>query len=421
MLKFLTAALTLLFACLAPAQTAAPPKLEDALKSAAEASRNALISFEVSRAGLATDELITYRGFFISSDGLAVAPLQAFDGGRFTARRESDGSPLAVSGVVAVDLDYGIAIVRTDQQAGHFLVVSKRDSAIGEMVAILRAKEHGGTLTVPIMARRQAPIPRSRKYLEILSVGANLGDHGILHVPAGTPIFNSKGHVTGCLYAPTINATQRFLFAAPGSLVAKRIPRDSKTAATIPFPLPSSLQPADPLALDPSYLRGRTAQIQGEFVEAERLLRQALARQPKSPAGWQRLGYVLRARQRNEPAMEAFKNAVAHGNNLGTFLLNQADQLSLMGKLDEATTFLALACKKSPLDFDLHRAYALALRAKKEEAGAEKHLDIATRLAPDAISGWSHLSKCLAAQGKWDKEKIASDKIYELESIYRPR
>ncbi|MFP6858655.1 MAG: hypothetical protein VCA73_15355, partial [Roseibacillus sp.] len=90
-------------------------------------------------------------------------------------------------------------------------------------------------------------------------------------------------------------------------------------------------------------------------------------------------------------------------------------------KLDEATTFLALACKKSPLDFDLHRAYALALRAKKDEAGAEKHLDIAIRLAPDAISGWSHLSKCLAAQGKWDEEKIASDKIYELESIYRPR
>jgi tetratricopeptide (TPR) repeat protein len=427
LLKFLTPALSLLLLVSAPAQPAAPPKtkagptVEDRLMAAAESSREALISFEVSRPGLAADELITYRGFFISSDGLAVAPLQAFETGRFTAKLELDGSPVAIPGLIAVDHAYGMAIIRTDQRPTRFLVLAPIDSALGERVAILRAKENGGTITAPILAIRKAPIPRSQKYLKILSVGANLGAHGTLYVPAGTPIFNAKGLVTGCLYPPSVNARQRFLFAAPASTIARRVPPNSKAAATIPFPLPASLQPADPLALDASYLLGRTAQMRGELVEAERLLRRALARQPKSAAGWQRLGYVLRDRKHDQEAMEAFQKAVAHGNQLGTFLLNQADQYTLMGKLDKATEFLKAACEHTPFDYDLHRAYAIALRTKKDNLGAEKHLRIATKLAPDALISWNLLSQCLAAQAKWDDEKIASNKIFELEGLYRPR
>lgn len=399
----------------------AEPTLEDRLRAAAEASRDALINFEVSRPGLAADDLITYRGFFISRDGLAVAPLEAFDTGRFAAKLDSDGTTITVSGIVGVDPDYGIAIVRTNHLPSKFLVLASNNSARGEPISILRAKENGGTVTAPVTAIRKAPLLRSRKYLNVLSLGANLGDHGILHVPAGTPIFNAKGLVAGCLYAPSVSARQRFLLAAPASTIAKCLPQNPKTAATIPFPLPATLQPADPVAFDPSYLFGRNAQIKGQLVEAERLLRKVLIRQPKSAAAWQRLGFVLRDRKQDKQAMVAFQNAVTHGNNLGTFVLNQADQFSLMGELDKATALLKAACEETPFDYDLHRAYALALRSKKDNAGAEKHLRIATELAPDALSCWNLLSQCLAAQAKWDEEKKASDKIYELESLYRPR
>ncbi len=160
---------------------------------------------------------------------------------------------------------------------------------------------------------------------------------------------------------------------------------------------------------------------QSKILQAEQLLRKALARHPQSAVGWQRLGLVLRERNRGKEAMKAFQNAADYGNNMGSFLLNQADQLSLMGRLEEATALLAESCRTTPFDYDLHRAYAVALRALKDETSAEKHLRIATVLAPDSLSCWNLLSKCLARQGKWPGEKKASDKIYELESLYRPR
>lgn len=389
--------------------------------AAAEKSRKAYLTFQIRRAGLSADDLITYRGFYISKDGLAVAPLQAFDSGDFMARNETDGSEVKVVGLISVEADYGFAIMRTDQKERPFLRFSPTRTPVGARIAIPRPKQNGGSVTAPVLARRKAPLSRAQKYLEVLSLGVNFGENGILHVPAGTPVLNQKGEVAGCLYQPTINSRQRFLLAAPVSAIALKSPVDPRTAPIIPFPLPPGFQPADPLALDAAYLLGRDAQLAGEVVQAEQLLRKALARHPQSAVGWQRLGLVLRDRNRGEEAMKAFQNAADYGNNLGSFLLNQADQLSLMGKLEEATALLAESCKTTPFDYDLHRAYAVALRALKDETSAEKHLRIATVLAPDSLRCWNLLSKCLARQGKWPSEKKASDKIYELESLYRPR
>ena len=389
--------------------------------AAAEKSRQACLTFQIRRAGLSADDLITYRGFYISKDGLAVAPLQAFDSGDFMARNETDGSEVKVVGLIAVEADYGFAIMRTDQKERPFLRFSPTRTPVGARIAIPRPKQNGGSVSAPVLARRKAPLSRAQKYLEVLSLGVNFGENGILHVPAGTPILNQKGEVAGCLYQPTINSQQRFLLAAPVSSIALKSPINPRTAPIISFPLPPGFQPADPLALDAAYLLGRDAQLAGELVRAEQLLRKALARHPQSAVGWQRLGLVLRNRNRGEEAMKAFQNAAHYGNNLGSFLLNQADQLSLMGKLEEATALLAESCTTTPFDYDLHRAYAVALRALKDETSAEKHLRIATVLAPDSLRCWNLLSKCLARQGKWPSEKKASDKIYELESLYRPR
>ena len=389
--------------------------------ASAEKAASTFLSFQVQRAGLAADELITYRGFYLSADGLAVAPLQAFDSGRFTVHNESDGSAVQVEGAIAVEADYGFVIIRTDQKKRTFLNFTAGETPVGARMAIHRARKDGGSVLAPVLARRQAPLPRPQKYLEILSIGVNFGSNGAVHVPAGTPLLNERGEVCGCLYQPVLNSSQVFLFAAPAPALALKSPVDARGAAIIPFPLPAAFHPADPLTHDGSYLLGRDAQIRGDVVQAERLLRQALARHPQSAVGWQRLGLVLRARNKEEEAMKAFKTAAGHGNNLSSFLLNQADQLSLTGRIREATTLLADACKASPHDYDLHRAYAVALRSAKDEETAQKHLEIATQLAPDSLRCWSLLSKCLAKQGKWDMEKKASAEIYRLESLYRPR
>ena len=73
--------------------------------AAAEKSRKSYLTFQIRRAGLSADDLITYRGFYISKDGLAVAPLQAFDSGDFMARNETDGSEVKVVGLIAVEAE----------------------------------------------------------------------------------------------------------------------------------------------------------------------------------------------------------------------------------------------------------------------------------------------------------------------------
>jgi len=421
LLKRLTPLLWILPACLAPAQIAAPLKEGDKLKAVAEAARGALLTIHSTRLELGADERVTHHGFFISATGLAVAPLQAFDSGQFTAELGPNREPVQIEGVVGAHPDSGIAIVRTDQRPATWLPLAATDIAVGDPVAIIRAQEYGGPLSAPILARRKSMIARTLKYTDVLSVGANLGVLGGLHVPAGTPLLDSKGQAVGCLAAPSISPRQRFLLAFPSSALATRIPANQKKLATTPFPLPKALGPADPLALDATYLHGRIAQLSGKLIEAERLFRKALDKHPKSAMAWQRLALVLRYQARNQEALAAFEKASLHSKNLGAFELDRADQLSLNRKFDEAAAVLQAACKSTPFDFDLHRAYAVALRFKKDEAGAERHLRIATKLAPDDIDCWELLSKCLAAQAKWDDEKIASDKIFELEDLYRPR
>lgn len=394
---------------------------EERLLAAARNSSESYLRIETSQPGLPEEERLIFRGFFITESGFAVVPLQALDSGTFQAAYESNDKPIAIAGVVAAHPAAGFAVVRTDQRPSSFLTLSPTKTGVGDLVSIYRAEQNGGALAAPVLSIRKSPISRSYHYIEVLSIGANLGEFGGLHVPAGSPVFDDAGHVTGCLYAPAVSTGQRFLLALPASTLAPLIPKDAATAAIVPLPLPPLLQPADPLATDPAYLAGRHAQASGEAVKAERLLRKALARHPESAVAWQRLGYVLREWSKDEEAMEAFVKAAKFGNNLSPFLLDQADQLSLKGRVGEAVTLLEEACKAAPFDYDLHRAYAIALRSQKDEKGAEKHLRIALEIAPEALSCWTLLSKCLAAQGKWDEEKVASNKTYELDSLYRPR
>jgi hypothetical protein len=402
---------------------AAPIDLEGEkrLRAAAEFAHDAFFSLESTRLGLDEAALVVHRGFFISAEGLAIIPLQAFDGGQFNTSLESNRTPILIEGVVAADLKSGLAIVRTDHQPAVWLPLPEKDLHVGDRVAIYRTEAHGGTVTAPILARRKAAFSRSQAYSEVFSIAANLGDLGSTHAPAGTPVLDEGGRVAAVLSGPSIGARQRFLFGFPISALRSLLPEDAGAAPIIPFPLPTAYRPVDPLAMDTTYLLGRRAQVSGAPVDAERLLRKALAKEPKSAAGWERLGFVLRELGNDKEAMDAFDRAAQFGNNLGGFELNRADQLRLQGDLEAAAKVLHTACTTTPFDYDLHRAYAIALRSKRDEAGAEKHLRISTEIAPDALSCWELLSQCLAAQGKWEDEKDASDKIYELESLYRPR
>lgn len=389
------------------------------LLEATVASANSFFTIETTQPGLNVENLSSYRAFFISADGLAVAPLQAFDTGSFKAKSRDGKTSIVVQGVVTAAAEAGFAIVRTNQKPSKFLRLSKRPLTKGDKLGIFRQDNDGGTLTAPVLSRRKTTLARSRKYVEILSLGANLGDHGTLHVPAGTPVIDHLGDVAGVLMAPTHSSGQRFLFAMPAAVLSKKIAPVSPKLT--PFPLPAALKPVDPLAANGTYIRARHAQLTGQHRTAEQLLRKALAQQPTSAVAWQRLGLILRDLKRDKEAMTAFEKASQLGNKLGSFELNRADQFRLQGDMKSALAVLKKALEAAPHDYDLHRAYALALLINKERAQAERHLRTATSLAPEVIACWELLSKCLGVQGKWDDEKVASNKIYELEALYRPR
>ncbi|NIP93048.1 MAG: hypothetical protein GWO24_06145, partial [Akkermansiaceae bacterium] len=56
--------------------------------------------------------------------------------------------------------------------------------------------------------------------------------------------------MVGLLSTPRITSRQRFLLAFPSFPLGAQLARLSPDQATIPFPLPQSLRPADPLAHD---------------------------------------------------------------------------------------------------------------------------------------------------------------------------
>jgi Tfp pilus assembly protein PilF len=165
-----------------------------------------------------------------------------------------------------------------------------------------------------------------------------------------------------------------------------------------------AVAPDDPRAL---VNLGMVLTKEGKLDEAEKALREALARDPGYGSFvWNNLALARLARGENEEALRFFQEALAVDPNDPDVYANAGNVLLSLGRLDEALARYDEALRRGTaraLPVRLGRALALSGLGRGVEALAEA--EAVSRLAPGIPEPWAVLAQVAAAAG--DAEKAA--------------
>ncbi|MGE5946449.1 MAG: tetratricopeptide repeat protein, partial [Betaproteobacteria bacterium] len=141
------------------------------------------------------------------------------------------------------------------------------------------------------------------------------------------------------------------------------------------------------IEIDPTYVEASINladlfRVQALEPEAERTLRAALVRSPKSAPLHHALGLALVRQQRKPEALAEFGRAVSLAPAEARFAYVYGVALNDMGKRAEALRVLKAALERSPYDRDLLMALASYQSAAGNVAAARRHAALLRELEP---------------------------------------
>jgi len=139
---------------------------------------------------------------------------------------------------------------------------------------------------------------------------------------------------------------------------------------------------------------GLLAHQVGRYEDAETLIRQALAIQPR-PDYFSNLGVVLAARKKLDDAIGAFQQALAMQPNDPQTLTNLASALVETRQFDRAIAIYRQVIASQPNLVEAHYNLGKALQESGDAAGAADAYRKATSLQPRHADAWNNLGTAL--------------------------
>ncbi len=163
----------------------------------------------------------------------------------------------------------------------------------------------------------------------------------------------------------------------------------------------------DPNMFDALHMLGLVHAMREQYAEAEMLMGQALAVNPRSAVAHSNRGNVLSELRRLPEALAEYDAAIALRPEYPDAHSNRGLVLQDLGRLEEALVSYdqALALNPNHVDALYNRANALRELKRLEEALAS--YDAALRLKPDYVEAWCNRGNALIAIGAFD-EALAS-------------
>lgn len=169
---------------------------------------------------------------------------------------------------------------------------------------------------------------------------------------------------------------------------------------------PSSSQPASEAAASLFALALRQHQA-GNLDEAERVYKEAIARDPKHFDSLHLLGVAAQQRGRYDVAIELIGRAIALNDRVSTFHNNLAEALRVVGRSDEAVAHARRAIELEPTFAEAHVNLGNALKQQGKIDEAAEQYERALRLNPNYVAAHANLGVARMDQGHLE-EAIAS-------------
>jgi tetratricopeptide (TPR) repeat protein len=167
------------------------------------------------------------------------------------------------------------------------------------------------------------------------------------------------------------------------------------------------------MTLQQQYESGLAHYRAGRFVEAQRIYRQVLTRQPNHADALHMLGVLALDAGQLDAGIELIRRAIAICSTRGIYYRNLGNALLNKGRVDEAIAAQRHAVRLDPDNAKSHTNLGNALKAREQLDEAIASYRQAIGLKPDFTEAHNNLGTVLEAKGQLDEAIAAYSKAIE--------
>ncbi|MGB3088148.1 MAG: tetratricopeptide repeat-containing serine protease family protein [Phycisphaerae bacterium] len=321
-------------------------------------------------------------GFFVTADGLLVTNHHVVRGAEFATVLRADGSTLFVDGVLALDEDHDLAVLKVGGTGLPCLEVAPAAAApppVGSRVyAIGNPQGLTNTLSEGLVSgiRREGGEVRAIQTTAAISPGSS-----------GGPLVDSQGRVVGVMTA-YLAGGQGLNFAVPAAAVRAAIAR---AATRKPAPLASAGgRPLDRKATQ-ELDRAWAAMGEERWSDATQIIVGLRGRDPENPFVWVTLAYLHSALGNHELAVEAYQAAIRLKPDFAGAYYCLGASYAEMGRWAEAVEAYKTSIRLKPDDAKAYSNLGSAYIQMRRPAEAVAAFKTAIRLKPDFAEAYGGL------------------------------
>ncbi len=157
---------------------------------------------------------------------------------------------------------------------------------------------------------------------------------------------------------------------------------------------------------------------QGDYLHAETLARDLMARFPQHSIAWKALGVILQHQGQLEEALKISQQALALSPADAENFYNLGNIFKDLDQLEQAESHYRQAIALKPTDADIYNNLAIALHEQKRFAEAVSELQTAVQLNPSHAQAFLNLSISLKALERFEEAKQACLQAIEIQADY---
>lgn len=384
--------------------------------------RGALIVAATREAG---NQALFTNGCFVGSDGLAVFNLMTFTGPKPPLDFYlADKTSLDVPTLLHVSPGLNLAVVRFIHRPKVWLEPSAEAVPLNLKLAILDHVSEGPVAIGPVVSKVEMVNTNLRhlKYDPVLSIGAGLPASRTIPPLTGAALIDGEGRLRGLFEGVRPLGSQTLIYARAADAWIPEIEKAKAAKGSIDYPLPAALNPYDPASMLPAYSQALMAISAKRFEEAAAHVETALKTSPKSQLLHQLLYDISNMANIGDLLLlaEATKPDVAKGAAQTRYLGNLARARLKAGNRDGASEAFLQAIKISPkAEANYRWEYSQVLEEQDKLDEALNFRRQAAEASPENIRILDSLQKLLEKNGDWEGADKLSERIYELENLYR--
>ncbi len=416
-----------LLPCLLPV----PATAADGLKEIAASKRAAAIELGVIMNGGRMEG----RGVFITADGLALVDLSMIALPQRPVVFAEDGREVPFGTILGIFPEQEVALIKFDYSPKVWLPIAPKEPEMGETIAFIALKAFDFLETDippvvgPVIAKRTSITANLSKYhfTRVLSLGSGLMFKQQPCIGPGSFAINNQGELVAIKQGIEMNGRQALILLSPITALGDEIGRLARGGKNIPHPLPAASNPIDVALLDEDYSRYENAHTMGDEVAARVHLEDLAKRYPNSA----RIQSMAHEQLKRPPASEAVAKTadaarpaspISAVEKVVHSVARARDLVDSNKDYTGAVSVLKQALDVCPKDYPVP---LLNLAEFEQKLGHTAEYGRCLRevlaVAPEIISVVEQLQKWEFEQKHYDEAQKLTDRIYELERLYRRR